>query len=266
MSDYLEIIFFGKCFQFTVSYVSNMFNPYRIMNIHRKVKSWSNSWSRNLIIQTWKLLQIIWSSLFLRNRWFSKYGPGSIEVIIPKFKIIDIDKRTFLKYSTLSLVIDGTECPINRPSNNETQRLYYSGKKKQHTIKYIVGCDINTGKILFVDGSYPGSYHDMKIATLSQITDKLPSNEFILADKAYIGDQNIIVPFKRNDIVMDEQVFINSFINQVRVIIENVYGRMKAWKCLVMDWRHDLDIHNYAFKFICGAINLDFKYHPIRST
>jgi len=248
--------------------------------------------SFNLIVEllewydvTIKAKHVLWALYFLHNyptqdimetifktnketltSWIWKVIIIFTEVIIPKFKIIDIDKRTFLKYSTLSLVIDGTECPINRPSNNETQRLYYSGKKKQHTIKYIVGCDINTGKILFVDGSYPGSYHDMKIATLSQITDKLPSNEYILADKAYIGDQNIIVPFKRNDIVMDEQVFINSFINQVRVIIENVYGRMKAWKCLVMDWRHDLDIHNYAFKFICGAINLDFKYHPIRST
>ncbi len=38
------------------------------------------------------------------------------------------------KLSKVRLVLDATECPIRRPSRY--QRIYYSGKKKEHTVKY----------------------------------------------------------------------------------------------------------------------------------
>lgn len=41
------------------------------------------------------------------------------------------------------IFIDGTERPIRRPKDNETQRNNYSGKKKRHTKKNIIICDSN---------------------------------------------------------------------------------------------------------------------------
>ncbi len=38
------------------------------------------------------------------------------------------------RLSNVCLVLDATECPIRRPTRN--QRIYYSGKKKCHTVKY----------------------------------------------------------------------------------------------------------------------------------
>jgi len=128
----------------------------------------------------------------------------------------------------------------------------------------LVGVDINSGKILYVGGSFPGSYHDMKIARLLDITNKISPLEIIMADKAYKGDDKIITPFKRPEVIIEEQELFNSFVNQVRVVVENTFARVKAWKCLSMDWRHDLDKHKYVFMFICGAVNLDINIHPIR--
>jgi len=55
---------------------------------------------------------------------------------------------------------DGTERPINRPQKD--QRMYYSGKKKQHTIKNNVIID-ETCKILFLTSTCEGKKHDKQI-------------------------------------------------------------------------------------------------------
>jgi len=41
-------------------------------------------------------------------------------------------------FSTSLLIVDGTECPIERPIEDAIQNFFYSGKKKKHTIKYLV--------------------------------------------------------------------------------------------------------------------------------
>ena len=50
---------------------------------------------------------------------------------------------------------DGTERPINRPQDPEEQKLYYSGKQKQHTIKNDVLID-ETCKIEFLTDTVEG--------------------------------------------------------------------------------------------------------------
>ena len=39
------------------------------------------------------------------------------------------------------IIPDGTETPIQRPTDNETQKEFYSGKKKRHTVKNTIICN-----------------------------------------------------------------------------------------------------------------------------
>ena len=56
---------------------------------------------------------------------------------------------------------DSTERPIQRPKDPQTQKAYYSGKKKQHTIKnnLIINAD---SKVVLLTPSCEGSIHDKR--------------------------------------------------------------------------------------------------------
>jgi len=229
-----------------------------------------------------QLQHLQWSLFFLRNyptqdqlelkfnkdhKTLSKWIWKVIDLINiagGEYEIINFGNRlaNTQHHSQIKTAIDGTECPIARPLNNDIQKKYYSGKKKKHMIKYVVLADILSGEILFISGSYCGSQHDLTIARKSGIMDMLQPNELIMGDKAYIGAENIICPIKVPINNLEKEW--NSIINTHRVIVENTFGRVKNWKCLKIDWRHDLHYHRPAFFAVCILINLDLFEHPIR--
>ena len=63
----------------------------------------------------------------------------------------------------LSFVIDGTEREIQRPKGLEKQIIFYSGKKKTHTVKNIVIADAVSKKVIFLSRTCEGKKHDKKI-------------------------------------------------------------------------------------------------------
>ena len=58
---------------------------------------------------------------------------------------------------------DATERPIQRPKDVEAQKAYYSGKKKQHTIKNNLMITADS-KVVFLTPSFEGRIHDKRIA------------------------------------------------------------------------------------------------------
>ena len=48
---------------------------------------------------------------------------------------------------------DSTECPIQRPKDREAQQAYYSGKKKQHTVKNNILINADS-KVVFLTSTY----------------------------------------------------------------------------------------------------------------
>jgi len=109
------------------------------------------------------------------------------------------------------MILDGTECPIQRPQNNEVQRYFYSGKSKKHSIKYEVGVKVQDSAILWVYGGEPGSVHDLTMARTGGIENQINLNEYIMADKGYIGENYFITPI-RNPTTELEQSY-NSIIS-----------------------------------------------------
>ena len=58
---------------------------------------------------------------------------------------------------------DGTERPIQRPKDPEVQKAYYSGKKKQHTVKNNLMINAKS-KVVLLTPSCEGRIHDKRIA------------------------------------------------------------------------------------------------------
>jgi len=161
----------------------------------------------------------------------------------------------------VNMTLDGIECPIHRPLDNATQQQYYSGKKKQHTIKYEIGIQLTSGKIVWMAGGDPGSVHDLEVSRACGVIGKLLPGEMILADKAYIGEDCFLHPFK--PATTEEEQAFNSTISSIRETVEHTIGRIKLFQFTQHKWRHHLDLHIIAFKVLCHVLNIELEFHPV---
>jgi DDE superfamily endonuclease/Helix-turn-helix of DDE superfamily endonuclease len=93
------------------------------------------------------------------------------------------------------LIVDSMEQPRERPSDNEEQKEYFSGKKKQHTFKnqFIT---LPEGKdIVDVEVGKKGPTSDISLFQEQQ--EKFISEQMFEGDKAYQGGENITTPQKK---------------------------------------------------------------------
>ena len=91
------------------------------------------------------------------------------------------------------IVIDASEQPIERPKKG--QKKYYSGKKKQHTIKAQLIANTESLEILTVVTD-KGSKHDFKIFKESKTV--IPDSTVVRVDLGYKGieklHKNVLIP------------------------------------------------------------------------
>jgi hypothetical protein len=126
------------------------------------------------------------------------------------------------------MVVDATECPIERPKEKEEQEFFYSGKKKKHTIKYEVAfilsfpqcflpqstvqvaVRVSDGLIVWISDPAPGKAHDLTIYRHYGLKTLLEPGERVLGDKGYQGDQTVITPYRYRMLLLPLN-FSNSF-------------------------------------------------------
>ena len=163
------------------------------------------------------------------------------------------------------LAVDGTERPVERPKEETFQTKLYSGKKKTHTLKHQVIVDLFYGMILDFTNAITGSTHDATIYNhwLHLKGFLLSENERILGDKGYQGCYRVITPKKEPESDVEREY--NSMINKTRVIVENTLGRLKKFKSVALEWRHDLNKESKVFSVCCKLCNLDMCARPIRN-
>lgn len=153
------------------------------------------------------------------------------------------------------LFLDGTEQKINRPQGH-TQKKWYSGKKKGHTIKHQVIVNKN-GRIKAVGKSAYGKTHDKKDYESGKfiIPMKVPKK----ADLGYVGTSwqtPIKKPRKRS--LSEEEKQCNRAHSKERIRIEHVFGKMKIFKILADRFRNKRKDHMLIFKNIAGIHNMVF--------
>jgi hypothetical protein len=83
-----------------------------------------------------------------------------------------------------ALIIDCTEQPIQRPTRK--QQCWYSGKKKQHTIKTKIAIT-EKGRIVRASDPAPGRVHDLEVRRRGP---PLPKGSHAYMDSGYQGFQN----------------------------------------------------------------------------
>jgi hypothetical protein len=172
--------------------------------------------------------------------------------------------ENFNKKKAVLSLIDGTEINILKPIND--QKIYYSGKKKKHTVKFIVICDNYTGKILYVSDAFPGSFHDIKCYRLCHhnIRDFMFEGEKMIGDKGFYASEFnnfMIKPFKNAD-NDEEKILLNYLINRERVTIERVFQRIKKYNILKL-FRYQKFKINLIFNVILKIFNIEIIFNPL---
>ncbi|XP_040064314.1 protein ALP1-like [Ixodes scapularis] len=125
--------------------------------------------------------------------------------------------------------VDGTARPICRPT--EDQRLYFSGHKRVHAIKY-QGIMCANGIIVEMNGPYPGHRHDAGILRLSGLYERLEdlaqgSVYTIYGDPAYPLRPLLQKPFMGASLTAAEQNF-NKKMSSVRQAVEWGFGKVST--------------------------------------
>ena len=125
------------------------------------------------------------------------------------------------------VLIDGSERPIPRPSDDEVQKEYYSGKKT-HTVKNILITSM-IKKVLYLSPTYEGKAHDKSICDEEQIKFELPV--ILWEDLGFIGlnpdNAEVRRPIKkpRKKELDAQQKAFNRQISSKRVKVEHAIGQ-----------------------------------------
>lgn len=172
-------------------------------------------------------------------------------------KIMTINKEKMLTKEDLeACLIDATEQKTQRPSTTD-QKPFYSGKKKQHTIK----TEIKTtpkGKITNVSKSVPGATHDY---ALRKSEPELDEGQRAYVDSGYQGLQNVHaateLPFKasKKKPLDEESKEYNTALSRIRVMVENVLGDIKIFGIMKDVYRNPRKTYNQKFVVMAGLVN-----------
>jgi len=190
-----------------------------------------------------------------------------VQDVLPFQKVTSLKKH--LEEQEIKIVYqDGTERAIERSTDYETQKEYYSGKKKCHSVKNNVITD-DKGSILFISDTYEGKTHDKKISDELEL--ELPKGTKLCQDTGFQGykpkgeDIEIIMPTKkpRKQELTEEQKKQNQQISSQRVKVEHSIGGIKRIRILKEEIRHKThELRHQLFLIGCGLHNFRLKFRP----
>jgi len=85
------------------------------------------------------------------------------------------------------VIIETFEQRVQRPRDRHIADGFYSGKKKQHTLKSQIAVNEETGEICDIPESVPGPTADLTVLRESKLLEHLPTGVGGIGDLAYIG-------------------------------------------------------------------------------
>jgi DDE superfamily endonuclease/Helix-turn-helix of DDE superfamily endonuclease len=143
------------------------------------------------------------------------------------------------------LFVDGTERPTQRPQQAARQRARYSGKKKRHTVKNIIGNDA-AQRIVLLGETQGGRVHDYPLLQESGWLPRLPEGLRLWVDRGFQGLEQaaphlqVFQPSKkpRGESLPRWAQELNRLVAQVRVRAEHAIAGIKRLRCLTDIYRN----------------------------
>ena len=182
------------------------------------------------------------------------------------------------EYPELSILIDGTEQPKQRPKDKKKRKSDYSGKKRRHTLKQIITAT-SKGIILDQSPSVGGRCHDFRAfkAHVAQdwlggagvegtaMFEQLHSLRVVATtDSGFTGIDKLSLPIstrvveraRRNHPLSPEQKVLNQVRRRERIQVEHTIGRRKKYRIASLVYRNADADYDKAMNVVGGLVNL----------
>ena len=161
----------------------------------------------------------------------------------------------------LMVLVDTFEQRVQRPSDPEEQKRWYSGKKKAHTIKVQVAVEEERGRIVDVADSVPGPTADITVLKGSALPARLPPGTGLMGDSAYQSLATLhpegYSPRKKpkGQPRPAEDRAYNREIARRRVKAEHSIGRLRRFEALTTRDRQHRSGHTGRVCAVVGLVN-----------
>ena len=167
----------------------------------------------------------------------------------------------------LAVVIDTFEQRVQRCKDRDVADTYYSGKKKQHTLKSQIAVDEETGQIVDVADSVPGPTADISVLEQSGLLSRLPEGLGGIGDLAYVGIAKLhpnglgASPRRkpRGKERPPEDIAYHRAFSWRRIVVEHSIGRMRWYQCLNQTDRHHRRNHSARTRAVAGLVNRQIR-------
>jgi hypothetical protein len=145
---------------------------------------------------------------------------------------------------------DCTEQQMPRPVDKSRRKMYYSGKKKRHTVKNQLMVNNHRGYILHKIRHKKGRKHDYDIYKSNHLV--TPKEIVNVYDLGYLGiekdfpEQLSALPSKRkrNQDLSQEEIEYNRIHTKKRIVIEHTICRLKKYRMMSDTFRNRLRKYN----------------------
>ena len=183
-------------------------------------------------------------------------------------KLYKITKRLKTKeeveeyFPGFTAFVDVTEQPIPRPTKNRLRRrLYYSGKKKKHTIKSLYTTNEDGLIVYKTKHRQIGKKHDYKIYTTNHpVTPKEVESIF---DLGFLGvekdhpEQKSVLPIKKKknqELTIEEKEY-NRLHSKKRIVVEHAICRLKKYRIMNDVFRNRTRKYDKVSDIVSGLVN-----------
>ncbi len=156
---------------------------------------------------------------------------------------------------------DCTEQPIPRPKNWIRRKMYYSGKKKKHTVKNLYTAN-QKGLIVYkTRHNQMGKRHDYRIYKKNH--PDLPNDVMSMYDLGFLGvekdyqKQKSSLPIKREkgcELTLQEKEY-NRNHSAKRIVIEHAICRIKKYRIMKDVFRNRLRKYDRISDIVSGLVN-----------
>jgi hypothetical protein len=170
----------------------------------------------------------------------------------------------------LAVIVDTFEQRVQRPRDQEVADRYYSGKKKQHTLKTPVAIDAASGKVVDVPDSVCGPTSDLTLLKASGLLDRVAPDVGLLGDLAYVGIAPLhpaglgFTPRRkpREQPRPPQDIVYNTAFAAARIGVEHTIGRLRRYQALTQLDRHHRQAHAARVRAVAGLVNrqLDHRF------
>jgi DDE superfamily endonuclease len=160
-----------------------------------------------------------------------------------------------------ALSVDGVHCRVNEPRKQPSAQ-WCSPKLKQAALAYEVGIAVYSNQVVWVNGPFPGSKHDLKVyQSPNGLRSKIPAGKKVVTDRGYRGEDVGRTVSMRNP--QDSQA-LKDFKRRVRARHESFNARLKRFKILEDRFRHGVHRHKAVFEAVCVIAQYDMENgHPL---